>query len=68
MKFILLFVSIFSFLFSDVKEDIYSLYQMKQYEKACKLGLQNLSKNSDDESFVSMYAFSCLYADHIECK
>lgn len=66
MKPLILLISLFTFLFSDAKQDIYSLYQVKQYEKACKLGLINFNKNRDDENFVSIYAFSCLYADYID--
>ena len=66
MKAIFLLVTFITLLFSDAKQDIYSLFQMKQYEKACRIGLLNFNKNRDDENFVSIYAFSCLYADYID--
>ncbi len=66
MKYIILLISIFTFLFADAKQEIYSLYQLKDYDKACKLGLQNFNNNRDDENYVSIYAFSCLYADYID--
>lgn len=66
MKLIILLLSMFSLLLSDAKQELYSLYQLKQYEKACKLGLLNFNKNRDDENFVSIYAFSCLNADYID--
>ena len=66
MRSFILVALLFSFLFSDAKQDMYSLYQLKKYEKACKLGLSNFSKNRHDESYVSLYAFSCLNADYID--
>ncbi|WP_345991925.1 hypothetical protein [Sulfurimonas sp. HSL-1716] len=66
MRSLLLLISLFTLLFSDAKQDIYSLYQLKQYDKACKLGLLHFSKHRDDENFVSIYAFSCLNADYID--
>lgn len=66
MKSVILLLSIVTFLLADAKQEIYSLYQMKHYEKACKTGLLNFNQNRDDENFVSIYAFSCLYADYID--
>ncbi|MBU0633298.1 hypothetical protein KKA17_11740 [bacterium] len=66
MKYILLFLLFSTLIFADTKQDIYSLYQIKKYDEACKTGLLNLNKYRDDENFVSLYAFSCLYADYID--
>ena len=64
----LIFIAIFFnlALSADIKKDLYHLYQDKQYEKACKQGLKVFQKYRKDEEFVSLYAFSCLYADHID--
>ena len=66
MKFIFLFLSAVILLLANEKEDIFTLYQHKEYDKACKLGLINLHKNRNDEKFISIYAFSCLNADYID--
>lgn len=64
----LIFITLFfiSTLSADIKKDLYHLYQDKQYEEACKQGLRVFQKYRKDEEFVSLYAFSCLYADHID--
>ena len=51
---------------ANERQEIFSLYQLKQYDKACQLGLISLNKNRNDENFVSVYAFSCLNADYID--
>lgn len=66
MKYIFLTFLIFnSFAYADVKTSLYHLYQNKQYDKACKEGLNLFQQNRNDEEFISLYAFSCLEADHI---
>ena len=66
MKVILLLSLLFSFLQADIKTELYHLYQDKTYDKACKTGLKVFQKYRNDEEFVSLYAFSCLYADQID--
>lgn len=66
MKIIVLLFALYFSAFADVKQEIFSLYQLKEYDKACQLGLLNLNRFKDDENFVSIYAYSCLYSDHIE--
>jgi hypothetical protein len=66
MKFLVIFLSLVIFLLANERQDIFSLYQLKEYDKACQLGLLNLNKNRNDENFVSIYAFSCLNADYID--
>ncbi|MDD2358286.1 MAG: hypothetical protein PHX13_10290 [Thiovulaceae bacterium] len=66
MKFLVIFVSLAILLLANERQDIFSLYQLKEYDKACQLGLINLNKNRKDENFVSIYAFSCLNADYID--
>ena len=66
MKYIFLTFFVFSsFTLADVKTSLYHLYQNKQYEQACKEGLNLFQNNRHDEEFISLYAFSCLEADHI---
>ena len=67
MKTILLITVILStFSFADVKTSLYHLYQNKQYDQACKEGLNVFQANRQDEEFISLYAFSCLQADNID--
>jgi hypothetical protein len=44
---------------------MYNLYQTKQYEQSCNLGLTQLYKNRNNENYISLYAFSCLNAGYI---
>ena len=63
----ILFLIFFTFLLhADVKQDLYSLYQLKHFDQACSKGLLNLNQFKDDENFLSIYAFSCLYAGYID--
>ena len=66
MKFLVIFLSLVIFLLANERQGIFSLYQLKEYDKACQLGLINLNKNRKDENFVSIYAFACLNADYID--
>lgn len=54
------------FLMADAKIDTYKLYQEGKYDEACLSGDQLLQQYSDDEEFISLYAFSCLNADQID--
>lgn len=63
--------SLLIFLFScllnaAVTDKLYTLYQQGEYAQACTMGLKHFPANSDNESFVSLYAFSCLKADRID--
>ena len=53
-------------LYANAKHDMFTLYQNKNYEKACKLGFKYFKKNRKDEEYVSLYAFSCLKSDFID--
>lgn len=66
MKYLILITFFLHSLHADIKEDIYNLYQNKNYIEACKLGLSQLNSNKRDETYVSIYAFSCLKADYID--
>jgi hypothetical protein len=65
----ILFLLSFFFLLTasaDIKKSLYHLYQGKQYEEACREGLKVFQEHREDEEFISLYAFSCLYADYID--
>jgi len=67
MRTLLLIALIFSSVsFADVKTSLYHLYQNKQFDQACKEGLNLFQANRNDEEFISLYAFSCLEADNID--
>ncbi len=65
MKIILIiFLSIS--LYADIKQDMFNLYQNKKYEDVCNVGFNNFKHYRQDESYISLYAFSCLNADYID--
>ena len=66
MKLVVVLLWAVLFLYANEKQDIFTLYQLKEYDKACQFGLLNLNKNKNDENFVSIYAFLCLNADYID--
>ncbi len=67
MKLILLILIMLpAICFADIKTSLYHLYQNKQYDEACKEGLNVFQANRQDEEFISLYAFSCLKADNID--
>ena len=53
-------------IFADIKQDMFHLYQNKKFEDVCNLGFDNFHSYKDDEEFVSLYAFACLYSDYID--
>lgn len=65
-KFLLLCFFFTTIISADIKKSLYHLYQGKQYEEACREGLKVFQLHKDDEEFISLYAFSCLYADYID--
>lgn len=64
LTFLLLFFSLL--LLGDSKLETYKLYQDAKYEEACKMGEKFLEQYKNDEEFISLYAFSCLNADHLD--
>lgn len=66
MKIVLLIPLIIISLYADIKQEMLSQYQNKQYKEACNLGFNNFSEFSKDEEYISLYAFSCLNADYID--
>ncbi len=53
-------------LIAGPKNKLYQLYQEGNYKKACRLGMNNYPQYTRDETFISLYAFSCLKADYID--
>jgi len=52
--------------YANVKQEMFNLYQNKQFSAVCVKGLNAFSSNKNDEEFLSMYSFSCLYSDYID--
>ena len=65
MRFLILFF-LFINAHATVKERMYQLYQNEEYAKACKTGYDYFKKHKNDETYVSLYAFSCLKSDYID--
>ncbi|MEA1956413.1 MAG: hypothetical protein U9N02_07975 [Campylobacterota bacterium] len=65
MKFLIIFFISVS-LYSDIKNNIYELYQNKRYKEACSMGMRHFTKYKNDEQYISLYAFSCLEADYLD--
>lgn len=66
MKLSLLFFILFSSLNAGMTEKLFELYQQGMYTAGCSTGLKYFSANQENETFVSLYAFSCLKADKID--
>jgi len=63
---ILLILLINLYLFAEIKQDMFNLYQNEKYEEVCGIGFDNFKKHKRDEEFISLYAFSCLNSDYID--
>lgn len=67
MKFLLfIFLLLTTHLYADYRQRLFNLYQQGNYPQACDLGHQGFLYHPSDESYVSLYAFSCLKADVID--
>ncbi|ADN08913.1 hypothetical protein [Sulfurimonas autotrophica] len=66
MKLIILFILTYNLFAYDIKQNLFTLYQNKKYEKVCSIGFNNFQKYKQDEEFVSLYAFGCLNSDYID--
>ncbi|MEA3228642.1 MAG: hypothetical protein U9P38_06205, partial [Campylobacterota bacterium] len=53
-------------LFGSLKESMFTLYQNKQYKKACIKGASQFNKFRNNEGLISLYGFSCLKANFID--
>lgn len=66
MKFMILFILAYNLYAYNIKQNLFTLYQNKQYKKVCNIGFNHFQKYKKDEEFVSLYAFGCLNADYID--
>jgi hypothetical protein len=66
MKLFFLLLVMYVSLFANPKAELYKLYQEKNYNDACRLGMNNYPQYDRDEAFISLYAFSCLEVDYID--
>jgi len=66
MKLIILFILAYNLYAYDIKQNLFTLYQNKKYEKVCSIGFRNFQKYKKDEEFVNLYAFGCLNADYVD--
>ena len=65
MKFLILLFIIVN-VHANVKQEMFQLYQNKEYAKACSMGFNFFTENRKDEEYTSLYAFSCLKSDYID--
>ncbi len=66
MKIIILFLLTCNLYAMNMKQNLFTLYQNKKYDKVCSIGFSNFQRYKKDEEFVSLYAFGCLNADYID--
>lgn len=66
MRILLLMILLLSSIYADDRSRLYKLYQNEQYDDACNFGMRAFHPNRKDESYVTLYAFSCLKADYID--
>jgi len=55
-----------TFLYANVKKEIYNFYEKKNYIASCNVGYKDFDKFKNNEKFVSLYAFACLKSDFID--
>lgn len=66
MKIVILILLGISLSASDIGIKLMNYYNKQEYKKACNYGVTTFNKFSNDESMISLYAFSCLKADYID--
>jgi len=66
MKHIILTLLLFTSLFANIKQELFSLYQNKEYKEACRFGFDNYFRFKKNEKLVALYGFVCLNADFID--
>jgi len=62
----LLFLLVVINLQANITNQMFQLYQNKEYAKACSLGFRSFQQYKHDETYVSLYAFACLKSDYID--
>jgi len=55
-----------SIVYADIPSQMFQMYQKGDYSASCNLGLQHFKEFESNEAHLSLYAFSCLKADHID--
>lgn len=66
MRALFFFFVLYSSVFSMEISKLFTLYQERQYQSVCDQGVKVLKMQKQNEQFISVYAFSCLYADKID--
>ena len=66
MKILILFLLVLNAYAINIKQNLFTLYQNKKYDKVCSIGFNHFQRYKKDEEFVSLYAFGCLNADYID--
>jgi len=66
MKYLIISLFIWTSLYANLKEELFSLYQNQEYKKACKLGFEKFLRFKKNEELVSLYGFVCLKSDYID--
>jgi len=66
MKHFILTLLLLTSLYADIKQEMFSLYQNKEYKEACKIGFDNFFRFKKNEELVALYGFVCLNADFID--
>ena len=54
------------FLYANLTQSLFNLYENKKYEQVCNIGFDHFKEHKKDEEFVSLYAFACLKSDYID--
>lgn len=62
----LLFLLLVINLHANITQKMFQLYQNEEYAKACTLGFDHFKQYKNDETYASLYAFSCLKSDYID--
>ncbi|MEA1955103.1 MAG: hypothetical protein U9N02_01250 [Campylobacterota bacterium] len=65
MKYILIFLLLFTTIYADKYNDFLKHLNNKSYEKACRVGKKIIYANETDEKLLSLVAQSCLKCDYI---
>lgn len=66
MKIMLILLITIGLYAADTKQTMLSLYQNSKFTDACHVGFKNFTNHRKDESYISLYAFSCLKSDYID--
>lgn len=66
MRIFLISILLLTSIYADAGSKLFQLYQDGAYQDACNHGMRTFHPNRKDESFVTLYAFSCLKADYID--